>query len=319
MFRIPAQVRIALAAVCLVLAPHAAARAEPGPIEAKFSAEGPWRVERLVSAAPCDRKGQFCDIFYPADPPPDGRGFPAIVWGNGTDSTPSPAGKYDYFLSHLASWGFVVVATRDGRTGVGDTLLDAADYILVAGADPAGPLHGRVDGARMGAVGHSQGASGAANAMLRSGGRIRTAVLLHLPQQAFCNPPEACLRTPDLEAASAGSIFYVSGSKDFIIAPDDQLGGDKLNSQTAYYRATPEALAKLKAIIEGADHNDVTGRPGCPPRTMGCKQGVGDYLGLPTAWLTWRLKGDEAAGEAFREGGEIHHADGWRSVLGNIR
>jgi len=305
----------------LLLLPAASVRAAPagGPVEAKYERPGPMRVAKLAPPGPCDRKGDTCEVFYPADLGPQGTLHPVITWANGSDKTPSPAGKYDFFLRHLASWGFVVVATRDGTTGVGETVLDAANFLLAQGRDPASPFYRRLDPARVGAVGHSQGASGAANAMLHSKGAIRTAVLFHLPQQAFCNPADNCLTTPDLEAARSGSFFYVSGTSDFIISPDDQLGGKKLNSLNAYYDHTPERLAKVKAMIRGANHNDVTGRPGCPPKMGACKQGVGAYLGYPTAWLAWRLQGAADARRAFMAGGELFQAPRWTRARGNIR
>lgn len=281
---------------------------QTGPIERAYSAPGPSAVSHLVTDGPCDREGNRCDVYYPATDGP----APLITWGNGTDATPSPPRKYAFFLRHLASWGFVVVATRDGATGPGDTVLDAANHVLAASRDPDSPLFHRVDPEAVAAAGHSQGASGAANAMLASDGVVRTAVLFHIPQQAFCNPPESCLRTETLRAARDGAIFYVTGSRDFIISPDRQLWGDKLNSVTAYYEATP--LPKTKGVIDGGDHNDLLGRPDCPSGQMGCRQGVEHYLGYPTAWLTWRLGGDEAAGAAFQPDGELSHAPQWKSV-----
>ncbi|MBU1516808.1 MAG: alpha/beta hydrolase [Alphaproteobacteria bacterium] len=307
----------------MLMAPLTAAGGEVaapgGPIEAKYEKPGPMRVAKLMTRGPCDRRGNACEIFYPADLGPEGTPHPVITWANGTDKTPSPAGKYDFMLTHLASWGFVVVATRDGTTGVGDTVLDAATYLLAQGRDPASPFYRRLDAARVGAAGHSQGASGAANAMLHSRGAIRTAVMLHLPQQAFCKPADNCLLTRDLEGARAGSVFYVSGTSDFIISPDDQLGGAKLNSLNAYYRHTPDRLPKVKALVRGGNHNDVTGRPGCPPGMGACGQGAQAYLGYPTAWLMWRLQGAADARGAFVAGGELFRAPRWTRAVGNIR
>jgi hypothetical protein len=284
-------------------------------VEERFSRPGPWEVRHWISEQPCDREGNLCDVYYPVMKA--GLKAPLVSWGNGTDETPSPRGKYEFLLRHLASWGFVIVATQDGSTGSGETIGQATAFALAVSQDEGSPLYDRVDPLRIATAGHSQGASGAANAMLNSGGAIQTTLLFHIPQQAFCHPPASCLRTEDLRAARSGAFFYVTGSRDFIISPDGQLWGDQLNSLNSYYEATPVG-PKVKAVIEGADHNDLQGRPDCPPRVMGCAQGVRRYLGFPTAWLAWRLRGDADAGQAFRRDGELIRADGWTSVRTDI-
>jgi hypothetical protein len=292
--------------------------AEAQSIEERYSAPGPFAVEHITTP-PCDREGNLCDLYVPRSDEGERAEFPVISWGNGTDKTPSPPGKYEFLLRHLASWGFIVVATRDGATGSGETVLDAARFAGRAGSDAGSPIFGKVAAGPMGAAGHSQGASGAANAMLKSRGAVQTAVLFHLPQQAFCDPAPSCLSTADLTAARSGSLFYVSGSKDFIISPDWLPGGGgKLNSLRAYYEATPSGLVKAKAILNGGDHNDLLGRPDCPGGQFGCSAGVSGYLGYPTAWLVWRLNGDDLAG-AFSQGGELQRSRNWAGVRTNVR
>lgn len=300
----------------LVLAAPAPAAARQA--DERYAAAGPWEVEQTTTG-PCDRKRDLCDVFYPRNLGRDGARHALIAWGNGTDKTPSPSDKYAFLLRHLASWGFVVVASRDGSAGSGETILDAVDHMRRADSDPGGPFHGKLDLTRIGVAGHSQGASGAANAMLASGGAVGTALLLHIPQQAFCSAPQTCLAAPALSTARSGSFFYVSGTRDFVISPDRQWGGSRLNSLATYYGATPEALPKVKAVIVGADHNDVTGRPSCPPRMMGCKQGAAAYLSYPTAWLMWRLWDDPAGPSIFGQGGALASDARWKSVTTNVR
>lgn len=186
--------------------------------------------------------------------------------------------------------------------------------------NPASPFYQRIDFAHVGAAGHSQGASGAANAMFHSGGVIKTTVTFELPNQNWCNPADNCLLTPTLTGGS-GSIFYVSGTADSLIAPDTQSGGTQLNSQTAWYNATPSTMLKAKGLLKGANHNDVTGTPGCGLLGFlkACANGVYGYLGYPTAWLAWQLKGDAVAGAAFKTGtGEFFTANAWQGRVSNI-
>lgn len=305
-------------------APASAAPNEPtGPIERKYDAGGPAGVRHMTSASACDRKGNPCDIWYPSD---IGRGAPraVLLWANGTSDGPVGKEIYEHILSHFASWGFVVIATRDGKTGYGDTVLDSLAYLRKLAEQPASPLHRRVDFARVGVAGHSQGATGAANAMLKSQGTIKTTVAFQLPAQLWCSPADLCLLTPDLQAAKSGSIFYVGGTLDALISPDWQISSGPLNSLTAYYKATPSKLLKAKGLVKLANHNDILGKPDCRTAaqsvTLTCTFGVYGYRGFPTAWLAWQLQGSKEAGKAFRhKEGEFFSAKAWHSQLSNVR
>ncbi|TCP30090.1 chlorophyllase-like protein [Sphingomonas sp. BK235] len=278
---------------------------------------------RTTSSVPCDRRGHLCDVWYPSDIQ-SGKPRPVVVWANGTADAPVEPKVYDYLLSHLASWGFVVVATRDPKTGYGDTVLDSLDYLKAQADAPASPIHRRVDLDRVGVAGHSQGATGAINAMLKAQGRIRTAVAFQLPSQRWCSPADLCVLTENLRAAKSGSIFYVGGTFDVIISPDRQSDGEKLNSLTAYYEATPNVLLKAKGLVKLANHNDLLGKPGCGSAVVGspltCTLGVYGYLGLPTAWLAWQLQSSSEAGTAFRsDKGEFFTARAWSGQASNVR
>jgi predicted esterase len=78
---------------------------------------------------------------------------------------------------------------------------------------------------QIGAFGHSQGATGAFNAMLKSGGKIKTVLPLELPAQFLCSNQANCADTTKM---SSGSIFLVDGSADLIIfTPDSVSVGDR--------------------------------------------------------------------------------------------
>ena len=316
--------RLAWLAAMLLAAIPTSAFAGPNlptkPIEQKYYADGPWTVSTTVSATACDSKGDLCDIYFPTNLGANGFHHPIVVWGNGTGTTPVPASTVAYYLRHLASWGFVVVATQDGTTGVGQTIIDSANYIKARNTDASSVFFGKLDVTKIGAVGHSQGATGVVNAMIHSGGLIRTAVALHIPAQLWCSSSSNCLQTSTLTGATSGSILYVSGSADTLISPDTQLFGSQLNSNTAYYNATPSALTKAKAIIKGTNHNDVQGNPTCPSGLSSCANGVDAYLGYPTAWLMWQLQGAADGQQAFKaSSGEIYtETTNWQSILSNV-
>ncbi len=292
-------------------------------IERQYTNSGPSKPSRVTYSLPCDRKNNICDIWYPSD---IGQGAPrpAILWANGTANGPVEPEVYDYLLSHIASWGFVVIATRDPRTGYGDTVLDTLSYLHRITNDQNSMFYNRVNFERIGAAGHSQGATGAINAMLNSSGKVRTSVAFQLPQQRWCSPADLCVLTEVLKAASVGSIFYVGGTRDFIISPDRQWLGSDLNSLTAYYDATPDRLLKVKGLVMGANHNDILGKPDCKSAELGgpltCTRGVQAYLGISTAWFVSQLKDSRPASEFFRTThGAFFSATGWTGQVSNIR
>jgi hypothetical protein len=293
--------------------------APTGPIEKKYYADGPFEVVTSTTSTACDSKGNICDIWAPKETGTSPK-RPLVLWANGTSDTPVTPDKYGYWLKHLASWGFVVVATRDGKTGYGNTLLDVLGYMHKEDESSGSPFYSRIDFSNVGSAGHSQGATGAANAMLKSGGRIKTAVSFNLPAQIFCSPADNCLLTPDLAGATTGSYFIVSGTLD-PLAPDHQLGGTQLNSETAYYEATPSSLTKAKGMLIGPSHNDIVGTPACGALIFTtCLLGTYGFLGFPTAWLAWHLQGAEDGAAAFRRGsGEFFTAHAWTGQRSNVR
>ncbi|MBV7480064.1 MULTISPECIES: hypothetical protein [unclassified Pseudomonas] len=115
-----------------------------GPIEAKYQAAGRWAVTKTTTTEPFDREGHLCDIFRPLSlggSAGDVR-HPVVAWANGTGQ---PARKYRYFLRHLASWGFIVVSSRDTDTADGASTTDAANYIIQQGRIAGSPFCGKVD------------------------------------------------------------------------------------------------------------------------------------------------------------------------------
>ena len=172
------------------------------PIELKYYAQGTWPVTVSASGACCDSLGNKFDLYYPTHLGANGFLHPILTWGNGSFAIPS---QYDYFLRHMASWGFVVIATRDQMTGPGQTILDGAKFLVAANADSASPFYHKLNVSQIGSFGHSQGATGAINAMLKSSGLIKTVIPIELPAQVWCNPAN-CINTASL---TSGSIFFV--------------------------------------------------------------------------------------------------------------
>ena len=306
---------LALVALCLPRAADAAANEGHAADVPDFAAPGPHKVDVLRAAGCCDSKGNPFDYYLPARAGADAP-LPLLAWGNGSWASPD---KYDYVLRHIASWGFAVVVSHDNRAADGQSLLDAVEHALVAAGEADSPLAGRIDPARIGVAGHSQGAGGAMNALMAIGGRLRTAIAVNLPSQKLCAPGD-CERIP-LDMPPGTSVLLLTGSQDGI-APPTQPGPTDPPHQSvrAYYDAVPPDRAKAMGALAGADHNDIQGQPECPWLAFGCERGAAGFVGYLVAWLAWQLQDNADAGPAyFGEGdGRMFRDADWIEVASEI-
>lgn len=311
--------RAALISIALlVLAATAVTPAQGAPsyqpaaqVEATYYAPGPWAVAERTGIDCCTSTGDSYDIWYPADLRP-GVTHPVITWGNGTMAHPR---EYAYLLSHLASWGFIVIAADRTDTGTGVQMLDAVRYLAAQNSDPSSIFHGKVDTDSVGAMGHSQGGLGALNALARGAGVVDTAVTLEMPLAAVCSslpPVDGQSTCVDTSAITSGSVLLVNGSADGISPGTQPLPAELigLQSMQAYYDALPANVPKARAALVGAQHNDIQGQPDCT--NYSCTEGVYRYLGYSAAWFRGQLRDDPAAHDAFVAGtGEFLHNPHW--------
>ena len=250
------------------------------PIEARFATTGSWAItEQEVT----DAAGNRFTVFRPVDLGASGVQHPVLTWGNGTGSSPE---EYTGTLRHLASWGFVVVASASEETGWGHEILDGVRYMVAQNRSPSSPFYGRLDVRKIGALGHSQGATGALNAAIASKGVITSTVAINLPDPFwfFFNRNQM----PNFQSLSA-PVFFVTGSSDFLSTS---------TAQQRYYEQV-SGPAK-KAALNAGGHNVI-------------QQSDNQMLGYVTAWMMYTLQGDEMAKAAFAgEGAEIDANPSWR-------
>jgi hypothetical protein len=286
-----------------------------GTIEKKYYAPGSWAVTVQTGGACCDSLGNKYDLYYPTNLGANGFKHPILTWGNGSFGKSS---QVAYLLNHMASWGFVVIASEDPMTGPGQTILDGANYLVQKDSDSTSIFFNKLNVAQIGAFGHSQGAGGAINAVIKSGGTIKTVIPIELPAQVWCTTPPNCIDTHNL---TTGSVFFIDGSLDIPISPPTQppqVTGEQ--SIDAFYKAVPNSVAKLKGTLLGPSHNDVTGQPDCKTAVQPCINGVYGYLGYPTAWMMYQLQNDNYAHGAFVNGsGEMFSQTlNWELVSSNL-
>jgi hypothetical protein len=257
---------VVLALVAGALATNVAPAAAASTIESKYKVAGTWSV---TTANVTNGSGAVIyNLFYPANLGANGFKHPIITWGNGTNAVPS---QYTGVLNQLASWGFVVVASTSKTTGTGTEILAGANYLVTQNGTVGSTFYQKLDTAKVGAIGHSQGAGGVTRAAISQPNLIKTVVPIALPDQIWVAAGDAFN-----VAQLTRPVFFVGGSGDWLIAPPATLQG--------YYNNVPGAAAL--GVLKGAGHNTIQGTGG-------------DFLGYITAWMMYQLQGDAYARGAF--------------------
>jgi len=264
-------------------------RYRPEPLEQQYGEAGPYRCTSMTVN---DGNGQpLYTISYPADHTDPSQAkcidaCPVIVWGNGTNAQPD---NYEGLLNHLAGWGFVVIDGYCRNTGTGKEIADTVRYIRQENVREASPFYGKLRVDCIGAVGQSQGATGVLNAGKHLEEPLQTVVTIALPALKWCDAKDVY----DIGALQV-PLFLMAGTHDFIISPESA-------NRRAYLGIRAEQPAVM-AMTKAADHLESMGDGGM-------------HRGYLTAWLCYRLMGDQRAAAVFTgERPELYRNKGWRQV-----
>lgn len=129
-----------------------------GDIEAKYLAAGAHNVSYLEQSALQDFKKY--EIYYPTEITNGKDKYPVVIFSNGTGIK---ASKYPSVLKHLASWGFIVMATEEEYAWNGFSSEMCLRYLMMLDKTEtvegweSNPFYGHVDFDNIGVSGHSQG------------------------------------------------------------------------------------------------------------------------------------------------------------------
>ena len=164
--------------------------------------------------------GTFTSLFfYPAssggqNAPYEGSGapYPGISFGHGFVTNPN---KYQSTLEHLATWGYLVMATQSytglfpNHANYAEDLRHCLTYLEEQNADSSSQLFGQVDTEKFGLSGHSMG-GGASILAAADDGRIKALANL-----------AAAETNPSAEAAMADVLIparLIAGDEDGIVS-----------------------------------------------------------------------------------------------------
>jgi hypothetical protein len=190
------------------------------------TAAGPFQVAADKNVGPLagytpdpiygDQQQRF-NIYRPSNLATSGYCHPILVWANGhtdnpeqnpplcvTDSAANKwCGQYLPLMNHLASHGFVVIASLSTTTSRGDPLPTIAglNWLLQQSEVSSSPYYHRLDTANIGQLGHSEG--GMSTCMVASEPRYKALATIcgtraltgvHTPMLFFCGGKDTVVK-----------------------------------------------------------------------------------------------------------------------------
>ena len=234
--------------------------------------------DSLKSAVPADLDPAYETDAYRGIPASTKGPFPIVLFSHGYSAYPT---MYAFLTTHLASWGFLVVAPDHYERGLlaavtgcvkpaddAKVLLAARDLAVATSNDPTSLLAGTADGSKVAVVGHSAGAAAAvktaqdpsvATFVALDGGGVggsSSSGTTPVTTAGGCIDQSATTTTSAADAATttipASAIpdkpgMLITGGNDQVIP---------LARLQPFYdqMATPKRLV----VIDGAGHNSVT-------------------------------------------------------------
>nr|WP_285860175.1 MULTISPECIES: alpha/beta hydrolase [Paenibacillus] len=256
-----------------------------GSIERRYAQQGSYHVK--VEEVKSTSGEALFRIFYPAFQGDES--YPIISWGNGTGATPD---RYDELLTHLASWGFIVIDSYSKTTGTGKENVEAIDYLRNENQLANSLFYQKVQIEQIGVAGHSQGSTGVINAHTnyKSGSLIKTVVSIALPDLKHCDPEDV------YDTARITVPFLImGGTRDFLISP--------VSTNQLALRSTNASTPVMMGMAKGAAHTAIEGNGG-------------NHRGYLTAWMRYWLLDDQEAKKAFYgDSSEMMHNANWEDVM----
>lgn len=217
---------------------------------------------------------------------------PVITWGNGTGTMPN---TYSFLLTHLASHGFVIIASNNTNVGSGKEMLMGVDWVLSENQNASSPLYQKIDAAHIGATGHSQGGMG-------------TLAAAKDPRIVACAPIEGAFGfSGGFGGAGSGlhgPVLALAGGMDTTV---------KADGVTAYYDGVNDVPAALGVLL-AASHTSwimdgfTAGFGGFTGGGGGAAM-QGGFVKAVTAWMRLFLMQDESMRPLFSGSGCAYCTD----------
>lgn len=220
------------------------------------------------------------DVYRPKKLGEKGELHPVITWGNGTGTTNE---FYDSFLKHLASYGFIVVASHSLNVGSGSQMINGISWLLNENDRSSSKYYDKINPGRIGATGHSQGGAGSINTAYKDS---RVTCIAPLAPATFTYP--FFYSTAGIECP----IFIMIGANDKLAIPN-------FVYSKSYTSATTTAIY---GELKGEGHADIIGN-------------IGNFRRYVTAWFVANLWKDNSAEQLFfTENSPIYSDDSFSKI-----
>lgn len=247
-----------------------------GEIEKKYLNMGKYDIDYYESLAMMSFKKY--EIYYPKDIKTMTNKIPVVIFVNGTGAVGS---KYPELQKHMASWGFITVATEEEHAWSGFSAEMSIGFLEILNnnkvlVDKENIFYNKIDLDNVGITGHSQGGFGVVNAITNQNHKNNYKAAVVLSSNAQTNEglqwktDATLINIPTMIIGSTGNI---------------DKGLASLESLEKLYKQIPENVTKVLARRNDADHGEMLY--------------YGD--GYVTAWFMYYLQGDEAAKGLFEE------------------
>lgn len=258
-----------------------------GELEATYLKHGTYELQYFEIPAMSDFKKY--EVYYPKHME-EGKKYPAVIFVNGTGTE---GYKFKVLQEHMASWGFITVATDEANSWNGFStemsyrFLEKLNSTKVDNIkDYHNELYDRIDLENVGITGHSQGGVGVFNAITeqKNGHRYKAVVALSPTNKEL--------------ATALDWVYDASQITKPTLLISGEGGGDD-------WVVTKEGLEAI--------YNDLSGTK-VMMRIKDTGHGKTLYKadGYVTAWFMYYLQGDTEAKKAFYgEDAEIHKNDNY--------
>jgi hypothetical protein len=224
---------------------------------------------------------QRFNVYRPSNLAQSGHCHPILIWANGYRDNPEQnppdcvvdqganrwCGQYQPLLNHLASHGFVVVASLSTATAEGDPLPTIAglDWIIEQSADPSSPYYQRLDTTNIGQLGHSYG--GMSTCMSASEPRYKALATIcgtralsgvHTPMLFYCGGNDSTVSCESVKNTFSSvtdqpAFFMNERTADHGSWVYTGAGGVSLSSSAAWFRAHLMDDAASRQYFYGAN------------------------------------------------------------------
>ena len=210
---------------------------------------------------------------------PNEDSLPVLIWGNGGCAMNSNG--YRGFLTTVASWGFVAIATaviegEETRRANAEDLRAGIDWIMAENARTDSPLAGKVATEEIAAMGTSCG--GYMSIVLGSDPRVSTIGVFNSGvQDADRDDRSPTAPTPADLAGIHGPVLLVDGHERDFMMDEAQATFAALDHVPAFYGSR-----------HGAGHSATVFHPG-----------GGEFANVAARWLRLHFKSDALAADTF--------------------